>query len=255
VLTGAPTAASARGHRILVAEDDPVSQRLAVLTLEKLGYLVDVVDTGAAAVDAVDTGAYAAVLMDCQMPDLDGYQATAVIRRRQGDGRHMPVIAVTASIVASQRDRCLEAGMDDCLSKPFVYETLRVTLAHWIESDVHDEAALDHEVVTRMRQLAEKVGNGLIDQLAELFVQDTPERLAVLRRAASMGDLPALAEAAHTLKGSSASLGATTMVHLCDRLEAQSHAGSLDGVHELIERLESLYPRVAEAVAGIVGPR
>jgi two-component system, sensor histidine kinase and response regulator len=254
----APAAASAPGvaarpNRILVAEDDPVGQRLAVLTLEKLGYLVDVVDNGSAAVDAVATGAYGAVLMDCQMPDLDGYEATAAIRRDQGDGPYVPVIAVTASVAESERERCLAAGMDDYVAKPFVYETLRAMLARWVEGE-GDDATLDQDVVMRVRRLAEKVGDTLVDQLAELFSTDTPERVAALRLALADGDARALGEAAHTLKGSSASLGATMMVRLCEQLEALSQAGSFDGAGELIDRLEALYRRVAAAVTAIVRP-
>jgi CheY-like chemotaxis protein/HPt (histidine-containing phosphotransfer) domain-containing protein len=238
-------------QRILVAEDDPVGQRLALLTLEKLGYVVDVVDNGTKAVEAVRSGGYVAVLMDCQMPDLDGYEATAAIRRDEGAGPHMPVIAVTASVAESERERCLAAGMDDYVAKPFVFETLRATLARWVETG-GDEATLDQDVVMRVRRLAEKVGETLVDQLSELFATDTPERVAALRQAVADGDPRALAEAAHTLKGSSASLGATTMVRLCEQLEALSETGGVAGADELITRLETLYPRVAKAVASIV---
>jgi two-component system sensor histidine kinase/response regulator len=239
--------------RILVAEDNPVNQRVAARTLEQLGYLVDLADDGTAAVEAVAATAYAAVLMDCQMPGMDGYAATAAIREREGAGRHTPVIAMTASAMAGDRERCLAAGMDDYISKPVRHEQLRAILAQWVPTDtqvkVEDDAALDPGVVAGLRQLAEAAGGEVLDELAELFAADTPQRLATLRQAAADGDADALAEAAHSLRGSAANLGATAMVRLCQQLERQANSGDLHAAEELVARLEALSPRVAQAVA------
>jgi signal transduction histidine kinase/DNA-binding response OmpR family regulator len=237
--------------RILVAEDNPVNQRVAARTLEKLGYLVDIAGDGAAAVQAVASTAYAAVLMDCQMPGMDGYAATVAIRGREGAGRRTPVIAMTASAMEGDRERCLAAGMDDYISKPFRYEQLRATLTRWVPTDaeVEDDAVLDPAVVAELRRLADAAGGEVLDQLAELFTSDTPERVATLRRAAADGDARGIAEAAHILKGSAASVGATAMVRLCQRLETQANSGSMQAVDELVARLEALCPRVVQAVS------
>jgi CheY-like chemotaxis protein len=122
--------------RVLLAEDNAINQLLAVDTLEMLGYRVDVAGNGMEAVELAATNAYQAVLMDCQMPKMDGFAATAELRRREGDDRHTPIIAMTAGALAEDRDRCFAAGMDDHLSKPIDPEELNAALQRWI-TDVH----------------------------------------------------------------------------------------------------------------------
>jgi CheY-like chemotaxis protein len=127
--------ARAGGARVLLAEDNAVNQKVAVLLLEKLGYRVDVVHDGSEAVAAVGLVPYAAVLMDCQMPVMDGYDATRAIRRDEGTERHTPIIAMTASALAADELRSRESGMDDHVSKPVKLDDLRRTLARWIPAE------------------------------------------------------------------------------------------------------------------------
>ena len=121
--------------RVLVAEDNPVNQRVAIRMLERLGLGADVAANGREAVQSFSRQPYAAILMDCQMPELDGFEATARIRAREGLGQHTPIIAMTASAMRGDRERCLEAGMDDYVSKPVTIDGLRTVLARWLPLD------------------------------------------------------------------------------------------------------------------------
>jgi two-component system sensor histidine kinase/response regulator len=127
-----PVAPKVRG-RILVAEDNPVNQRVAKLQVQRLGFDVDVVENGEAALTALDKRFYSMVLMDCQMPRMDGYEATRELRRRQNGGRHVPVVAMTANAFAADREACLQAGMDDYLSKPVELRALEEVLHRWAQ--------------------------------------------------------------------------------------------------------------------------
>ena len=119
------------GRTVLVAEDNPVNQKLITYLLEELGYGAVVVPNGVRALEACAVGEYAMVLMDCQMPEMDGYAATAELRRRESEARHTPVIALTADAMPGTRERCLAAGMDGYLSKPFTREELESVMAEW----------------------------------------------------------------------------------------------------------------------------
>ena len=116
---------------VLVAEDSKIGQQIALAMLQKLGYQAYVAANGREAIDALSRVAYRAVLMDCQMPDIDGYEATAAIRRRESSGRHTPIIAMTTSAMPGDRERCLAAGMDDYLPKPVRLDQLRSVLRRW----------------------------------------------------------------------------------------------------------------------------
>jgi two-component system sensor histidine kinase/response regulator len=128
--------------RILVAEDNPVNQQLARAMLLRLGYQTDVAGNGQEAVDGVMTVPYDLVLMDCQMPVMDGFEATRIIREREGTARHTPIIAVTANAMEGDRERCLTAGMDDYLAKPFRAGDLRRALARWLPAGPSEDEAL-----------------------------------------------------------------------------------------------------------------
>jgi CheY-like chemotaxis protein len=202
-------------HRLLLAEDNPVNQRVAVHMLGKLGYAVDVVDNGALAVAAVAGGNYALVLMDCQMPEMDGFAATAAIRRAEARSRHLPIVAMTANAMQGDREQCLAAGMDDYLAKPIDATRLAALLAEWLPTDAASDAAgcaravpdsvcrgfrfagrqaptLDtNPAAIDMRRLTDLFGDdeGVIDELLTVFQQSLqPLRERLKREVREHGD-------------------------------------------------------------------
>jgi len=137
---------------ILVADDNPVNQKLALAQLHKLGYRAEAVGDGRAAVAAVATKQYALVLMDCQMPGLDGYEATAAIRAIDQSGARIPIIAMTADAITENRERCFQAGMDDYLNKPVKLDLLRARLDHWLVPRARGELLTEQPTIFRVRE-------------------------------------------------------------------------------------------------------
>ncbi|MGH8501137.1 MAG: PAS domain S-box protein [Gammaproteobacteria bacterium] len=249
-----------RSHlRILVAEDNVVNQQVAVGILEARGYRVDTVVNGLEAVEAVSRTPYDAVFMDCQMPEMDGYTAATAIRQREGDARRTPIIALTAHALAGEREKCLAAGMDDYVAKPVRADDVYAALERWIPGiaaasehppggdrapaavdDAIDPAALDN-----LQKLRRPGGPDLLAKVIELFLSDTPSRLAAARSALAHGPAQDAVRVAHALKGSSANLGARGMVQLCAELEALGQAEAPgDAAGMILGRLDAEFERV-----------
>jgi PAS domain S-box-containing protein len=233
--------------RILVVEDNEVNQLVARATVTKFGYGVDVVANGAEAVAATARSQYAAVLMDCHMPVMDGFEATRVIRRRDGKHSRLPIIAMTAGALDGDRERCLAAGMDDYLSKPVNAVELEAALTRWVPEQAPQPLAVtggrprsvDPDRLAMLRDLGPEDGLGLLPAAAEAFRKDLPARLAVLRESVHNGGGPVLVQAAHALKGAAANIGATAVVTLCGELEQMGRSGKHDGGPQLVSRLEA----------------
>jgi CheY-like chemotaxis protein/HPt (histidine-containing phosphotransfer) domain-containing protein len=252
----------------VLAEDNVVNQRVAQEMLQQLGYQVDIAANGREAVAACADDDYAAVLMDCQMPELDGYEATAAIRRREGgdlQGRHTPIIAMTANALEGDRERCLAAGMDDYLPKPVTTEKLVAVLQRWMPRDgspaagpegadsgagVPDDGgeSIDQTVLAGLRGLQQPGAPDLLSQLIELFLGDAAPRLAGLAQAVAQGDAHALERQAHTLKGSSANIGARRLARLCEDLELLGRSGELGRAPGVLTELEAEFDRVRAAL-------
>ncbi len=218
--------------RLLLAEDNLVNQQVAVAMLQKIGYRADVVTNGAEAVEAVARGRYGAVLMDCQMPQMDGYQATAEIRRGEGSDEHIPIIAMTAGAMQGDREKALAAGMDDYLSKPVELDRLADVLRRWVAGEQDDEEApggeahgssadpIDRARLAQLRSLQQQGEPDVLRELVEPFLREAPAQLAALREAVASRDADALKQTAHALKGAAASLAAPRVAGLCAQLEA-----------------------------------
>jgi two-component system, sensor histidine kinase and response regulator len=232
---------------ILVAEDNAVNQKVAAVNLEQRGYRVYLANDGREALDVLARTPCAAVLMDCQMPEMDGYEATAEIRRREGNARHTPVIAMTAHSMKGDREKCLAAGMDDYLSKPLRSEALDGVLARWVPEAVAGAAAdgglngatgedvLDRAIIGELRS---HHGRAALTELMQLFTTDSRALLAKIGDAVRGKDASTLAEAAHSLKGSAGTFGAVRVAELCAELETLDPAADPDGASSLVEELK-----------------
>ena len=198
------TAATAN-TRILVAEDNAVNREVILAQLKNLGYSPDVVANGREAVEALIKSEYAVVLMDCQMPEMDGFEATAEIRRGEADGRHQIIIAITANALNGDRQKCLDAGMDDYLSKPAKTESLRQKLEQWISpqtrkrtlrrkwrgivSENELQEIIDLSVLESYKDYQQPGEPDLVSKLINLFTQDTKIRLSTLKQAVADAEI------------------------------------------------------------------
>ena len=248
---------SADRARLLVAEDNVVNQKVAARMLENLGYRVDVVADGRQALEAMAASSYGAVLMDVQMPEMDGYEATAEIRSREARSKtRTPIIAMTANAMAGDREQALAAGMDDYVPKPVKSEELGAVLGRWVPEDGPSDGTaggprsepagpLDPEVLAGLRELGDPE---LLAELAVMFVGDAAGRIATLRRAAGEGDATEVQRTAHTLKGSAGNMGAAGMARICAGLQDAGAAGDLGRVPALLDQLEKEFERVRPAL-------
>jgi signal transduction histidine kinase/CheY-like chemotaxis protein/HPt (histidine-containing phosphotransfer) domain-containing protein len=246
-----------RPLRVLVAEDNRVNQVVVRRLLERLGHAVVLCDDGRAAVEAVAAERPDFVLMDIQMPEMDGLAATAAIRAREaghpGGGR-LPIVALTAFAMTGDRERCLAAGMDDYLTKPIRRDQLAAILARFV-GKVPDPTAMNEPgpALDEASTLAYAGGDRqLLGELLGIFVADCPGQLQALRDAGAGSDPAALMRAAHTLSGSLRVLGATAAIAFVAPLEALGREGRLEGAATLLARFEPELERVRRAATDAI---
>jgi len=270
---------------MLVVEDSIVNQRVAVGLLKRLGITADVAANGREALDILERQRYDAILMDCLMPEMDGYAATEELRRRElaSGQRRTPIIALTASALRSDRDRCAEAGMDDFLTKPIQGHNLRATLDHWLngQSTTAESASPLHREMTpgKGRPEAEPAVSdppthhpdagvaavpsvtidsgaikpildvqalgqpGLFNEMLALFRTEGASRVVALRAAVADGDGENAHRLAHTLHGEALSWGASELARCCRQLE---EAFNSDGGSDMLDNPRAALPLVAE---------
>jgi signal transduction histidine kinase/CheY-like chemotaxis protein/HPt (histidine-containing phosphotransfer) domain-containing protein len=273
--------------RVLLAEDNPVNTEVAQEMLAQLGLTVEHAETGTAVLAALGVARFDAVLMDCQMPELDGFDATREIRRRERAGEvfsarggRLPIIALTANAMEGDREQCLAAGMDDYLSKPFVQKQLAGTLKRWLPSGraaapaaaalpvpaiaprlpavagewplqralEPDRETLDRTALERLRALQRDPASDLLKKVVTVYLADSVKNLRQMRVAAEQVDAGEVAKLAHRLKSSSANLGAQHLVDALRRLENAGRRGEIDGVGNLLGAIESEFLRVRQAL-------
>jgi len=240
--TGTPAGAATGGH-ILVADDNAVNQLLAVALLEQRGYRVDAVRDGAEAVEAVMRGGYDALLMDCEMPVMDGYMAASEIRRREAGATRIPIIAVTASAMKGDAERAMAAGMDTHVTKPIDPEQLQAALARLlaggrsgsVTSETDPQKALPDIDRRNIEVLlgVDRTGK-LLRSMVALFLNEAPPIVDALWSATAAGDVERVREVAHNMRGSAASFGLRAIVELTAKIEQQAGSGRLPGPGDIV---------------------
>ena len=238
---GAPTAsrpAPGQSVRLLLAEDNPVNSKVALLLLERMGYAVDVASNGREVLELLPRADYSLILMDCQMPEIDGYETTAIIREQEGDRHRIPIVAMTANAMAGDRERCLAVGMDDYISKPIERTRLAEMLGRWVPLVPAAVSAEPSPPPGALRR-----------ELAALFLEDVPARVAELEAAVRQEDREALRRAAHQLKGTAATVGATEVARSAAELETAAGASRLEAVSGLLAGLHAALERVRSELA------
>ena len=247
---GVPAAALGERHplRILLAEDNTVNQQLALLLLESMGYRADVAANGLEAIDAVDRLPYDLVLMDVQMPEMDGLEATRCIRT-SGPSTQPRIVAMTANAMQGDREACLAAGMDDYLAKPIRPEELAAALAATPNraADRPLVTVLDPSALARLEAIAPNAE--ALGRLVASFLDNGALLITRLIEAADAGDADVLRRHAHTLKSNAASFGATELAEQCAALEVRARAGEIDGVGDAVTRIAREFDGARAALA------
>ncbi len=271
---------------ILLTEDDPLIQKVGREMLLHFGCRVDIAGNGRVAVDAFSRQRYDMVFMDCQMPEMDGYEATGVIRemeannRKSGAAARIPIVALTGYATQQDRERCLQAGMDDYLSKPFSITTLQSILDRWLfvrpeenregkggqaspgfttpmqtaGGPVRQEepSPIDIKALDTIASLQSDTSDALLKKIITLYLDSSLNLMKSIREAAERNDADALNHAAHTLKSSSAYLGAMTLSSMSKELEIKGRDKTLDGVTAGLATLEHEYQRVRNALTKLL---
>ncbi len=276
-------------RRVLLVDDNIVNQKTGALQVRQLGYEVDIVPGGREALAALAARPYGLVLMDCNMPELDGYETTGLIRAAEvGTERHVPIVAVTANVQASDPDKCLTAGMDDYIPKPVKLVTLRAKLARWLPPEPYaveptrcedhalpaatftadaapraqaparpmansddlevTPAVLDQEQLANLRALRTPDGPDVVEIIIDEYRTETQRLLQLLRHALVAGDATAFERHAHSLKSSSAYLGATALSEHCHTMEQIGKTGKLDTALLVLKEAEIEFRRVVAAL-------
>jgi signal transduction histidine kinase/CheY-like chemotaxis protein len=281
-----PPVERAAGARVLLVEDNPVNLEVGVGILEGFGCKVDTATNGVEALALHERGEYGAIFMDCQMPEMDGFKATAEIRKREANSGHRtPIIALTASAIEGDREQCLAAGMDDYVAKPFTTEQMRAALLAWLrpaapveEARAHHESdkyepgkyeagkyehlslvpsraaavarsqPIDEAVLNNLAQLQREGRPDIVNRVITLFLENAPSLLRELQDAAARGDMELLHGACHALKASSANVGAVALAAHCNELEAMARIETVSDAAARVAVIVEDYRRAQDAL-------
>ncbi len=274
VQDAAPASGPVRFHgKVLLAEDNLINQQVASGMLTEFGVEVDIVANGVQALSALSNSEYDLVLMDCQMPEMDGLEATEEVRRvesEQSSAERIPIVALTASALAGDRERCLAAGMDSYMSKPFTRAQLQSLLTSWLpfadedgnrvsegaagtRASAHVSAGLiDENAIDQLRGGDPKTGDKIVATVVELYIDETSDQIELLNDALRESDPKRIGKISHHIKSSTASVGAHSLAALLAELEQCSESDP-DRTKELISEVNELFPLVAGELQRIAG--
>lgn len=247
---------------LLLSEDNPVNQEVALGMLRNFGCTVEVAQNGLEAIEAVRHNTYDLVLMDCMMPEMDGYKATGEIRRLQKTGilPNFPIIALTANAVEGDRERCLEAGMNDYLTKPIkgkdLYQMLQKWLSHSHNECTHDmsekeqsiEPAIDPDALVSIRALQADYGDELLNQVVKTYLDNSNKLLQSLEQAWGTGDSKTIRMVSHTLKSSSSQVGAHSLAELCRAVENEARNQNYDKTGQALKAIQKQFDQTCTAL-------
>jgi signal transduction histidine kinase/CheY-like chemotaxis protein/HPt (histidine-containing phosphotransfer) domain-containing protein len=268
---GGRSTAAPEAFRILVVEDDATNRLLAISHLKAQGFQTVAVAGGEPALDLLAEQAFDAVLMDCAMPGLDGYETTRRLRRDESErgSERAVVIAVTAHVQPGERERCLAVGMDDYLAKPYRGRELRAVLERWLPvepgsflalperpprpaADTATAPAVDPQALDRLRRLGERTGDDVLSGMIASYLEGSTEQIAVVERALAATDADSLGKAVHSLVGTSAAIGADGLVSRCRELESLVHSGDLSRSREAVAAVVAEHRRVVAELEAVV---
>ena len=257
---------------ILLAEDNEVNQEVAIAMLMALGCDADLVGNGDAAVKAAKAKSYDLILMDCHMPVMDGLTATRELREYEQENKlpRATIVALTADIKDGIEEECAAAGMDDYFSKPFSQNKLAELLQKWMDTDefetdidveltpaveTQEEAVLDINAINQLRELSEATGRDVLGKSIGFFIEQTPKDVAELQQALELNDHELLRRIAHSLKSSSANLGAIEFSKICNQVEDLASKATMDEMATLLQSLDNMTPGVLFALQEAVGQK
>jgi len=271
-----PLPAGVAGASVLLVEDNPVNLEVAVGILESFGCKVETAMHGREALECHAAGEFGLIFMDCQMPVMDGFETTSEIRKREArSGRHVPIVALTASAIEGDREQCLASGMDDYVTKPFTADQMRSVLATWLSRSPPGNASngkrdhltlvapaepddapslpgtaepIDTRVLDVLAGLQQAGRPGIIGRVISLFLQSAPFLLKDLEEGAAKGDMALLHRASHTLKSASANVGAVLLSERCKELEALARTGSVPDAAARVATIIEDYRRAEAAL-------
>jgi CheY-like chemotaxis protein len=238
--------------RVLVVEDQPLNREVANGMLTSLGLRVETANDGLEALARLEKERFDLVLMDCEMPVMDGLTAAATLRRREGNGPRTPIVALTADATETGRAACLAVGMDDYLTKPFSRDALHTTLSQWLVESamvpdaVAGELLLDRATLDALRALPRSGPKDMLSHIGEIYLSDSSRLVEAIEQALHAGEAPSLARAAHAWRSYNGNVGAHTLAHLCRELESHARAGDLATAAGTFAQIQVLHRRVRD---------